>query len=407
MSGKIGGRIRVYAIGIVILAGGIVVTIAGRTRVEAAAPREAPAVTLGQESIHVVESGAVSTGPVISGSLQPERKATVRAEVAGAVLTTNVDVGQAVQRGQILGRIDDLAIRDSYESALSAVRAADGAAQVARRNVQRMETLVEEGAVAERAVEDARTAALAAERQLADAKAALAQADKLLSKTVLRAPISGVVAERSANAGDIVQPGMALLTVVDPSSMQLEASVPSEELAHVRVGAPVEFRVNGYAQAFTGRVDRVSPVADPVTRQVRVFISIPNAQNRLVGGLFAEGRIQAETQAGLVAPATAVEMVGGGADGRAEALRIRNGVVELVEVVIGLRDVRSETVEMASGVAAGDTLLIGAARTVMPGTPVQVAQSRAAAGARAVGAAASDASAPGATAAAGSAAVRQ
>ena len=379
MSGKtIGGRIRIYAIGLVVIGGGVAAAVSGRTHVEAAAPQEAPAVTVGRESIHVVDSAAVSTGPVISGSLQPERKATVRAEVAGAVLSTSVDVGQTVRQGQVVARIDDLAIRDSYASAQSAVRAADGAAQVARRNVQRMETLVGEGAVAERAVEDARMAALAAERQLADARAALAQAEKLLSKTVLRAPISGVVAERSANAGDVVQPGMALLTVVDPSSMQLEASVPSEQLASVRVGAPVEFRVNGYAQSFTGTVDRVSPVADPVTRQVRVFISIPNAQNRLVGGLFAEGRIQAETRAGLTAPATAVQMVAGGSDGRAEALRIRDGVVELVEVVVGLRDVRSETIEIAAGVAAGDTLLIGAARTVMPGTPVVVAPARAA-----------------------------
>ncbi|HSJ33390.1 MAG TPA: efflux RND transporter periplasmic adaptor subunit [Longimicrobiales bacterium] len=378
MSGKtIGGRIRIYAIGLVIIGGGVVAAVSGRTRVEAAAPQEAPAVTVGQESIHVVESGAVSTGPVISGSLQPERKATVRAEVAGAVLSTSVDVGQTVRQGQVLARIDDLAIRAGYESAQSAVRAADGAAQVARRNVQRMETLAGEGAVAERAVEDARTAGLAAERQLADARAALAQAEKLLSKTVLRAPISGVVAERSANAGDVVQPGMALLTVVDPSSMQLEASVQSEQLASVRVGAPVEFRVNGYAQSFTGTVDRVSPVADPVTRQVRVFISIPNAQNRLVGGLFAEGRIQAETRSGLTAPAMAVQMVAGGADGRAEALRIRDGVVERVEVVVGLRDVESETIEIAAGVVAGDTLLIGAARTVTPGTPVVVAGARA------------------------------
>ena len=374
MSGKtIGGRIRIYAVGIVVLAGGIAAGVAGRAQPTAAASQAEPATTVGRESIHVVEPGAVSTGPVISGSLQPERKATVRAEVSGAVLMTSVDVGQPVRRGQVLARIDDLAIRDGYESAASAVRAADGAAQVARRNVQRMEALAAEGAVAERAVEDTRTAALAAERQLADAKAALAQAEKLLGKTVLRAPISGVVAERSANAGDIVQPGMPILTVVDPSSMQLEASVPSEQLAYVRIGAPVEFRVNGYTQAFTGTVDRVSPVADPVTRQVRVFISIPNAQNRLVGGLFADGRIQAETHAGLVAPATAVQMVAGGADGRAEALRIRNGVVELVEVTVGLRDVRSETVEVAGGIAAGDTLLIGAARTVMPGTPVIVA----------------------------------
>src|SRR5690606_31378909 len=139
----------------------------------------------------------------------------VRAEVPGSVVSVSAEVGQSVQRGQVIGRIDDLAIRDGYESALSAVRAAEAAAEVAHRNVKRMETLVAEGAVAERVVEDARTGALAADRQVADARASLALAEKQLGKTVLRAPISGVVADRSASAGDIVQAGMALFTVVD------------------------------------------------------------------------------------------------------------------------------------------------------------------------------------------------
>jgi RND family efflux transporter MFP subunit len=371
----IGSRIRVYAIGIAVLGGIAAFGMIGGDGAQASETQSAPTVSVGAESIHVVSAGAVSTGPVINGSLQPERKASVRAEVAGAVLSTNVEIGHVVQRGQVLGRIDDLAIRDSYVSAQSAVRAADAAVQTARRNVQRMEVLSAEGAVAERALEDAATAALGAERQLADAKAALAQANKLLSKTTLRAPIAGVVAERTANAGDIVQAGMPLFMVVDPSSMQLEASVPSEQLAHVRVGAPVEFRVNGYGQSFTGRVDRVSPVADPVTRQVRVFISIPNAQNRLVGGLFAEGRIATRTQTGLLAPIAAIRPTAGSADA-AETLRVRNGIVETVHVTLGLRDARSETVEITSGLAAGDTLLVGAARTVTPGTPVTVAPAR-------------------------------
>jgi RND family efflux transporter MFP subunit len=236
---------------------------------------------------------------------------------------------------------------------------------------------VKAGAVADRAVEDARTGLLSAERALADAKAALAQAEKVLGKTVLRAPITGVVSERTASAGDIVQPGAPLFVIVDPASMQLEASLPSEQLGLVRVGAEVKFNVNGYAQAFTGRVSRISPVADPVTRQVRVFISIPNSQNRLVGGLFAEGRVAAEARDGLMAPVAAVQAIGGRGDDVAEALRVKNGVVERVELSVGLRDERAEMVEILSGVAAGDTLLVGAARAVTVGTPVSLAPSAA------------------------------
>ena len=375
MSKALGWRIRWYAIitVIVMTVGGIGGTIF-RNDVEATQEdgAEAAAVRIGAENVHVVGEGTIESGPSISGSLQPETKASVRAEVGGVVLAANVDIGQSVQRGQVLGRIDDAAIRDAYASAQSAVRAAESAAQVARRNVERMETLVKAGAVAERAVEDARTGALAAERSLADAKTAQAQAEKLLSKTVLRAPFSGVIAERAANAGDVVQPGMAMFTVVDPSSMQLEASVPSEQLAHVRVGAAVSFRVNGYAQSFTGRVARVSPIADPVTRQVLVFVSIPNAQNRLVGGLFAEGHIATQSQTGLLAPVSAVQLVPTRGNDAADALRIRGGKVERVEVRTGVRDARSEVIQIVDGVAAGDTLVLGAARTITAGTPVVV-----------------------------------
>jgi membrane fusion protein (multidrug efflux system) len=375
MSKALGWRIRWYAIitVVVMVVGGVGGTLF-RNDVEATQDDDAAAaaVQLGVENVHVVSEGTIESGPSISGSLQLETKASVRAEVAGVVLATNVDIGQSVQRGQVLGRIDDAAIRDGYASAQSAVRAAESAAQVARRNVERMESLVKAGAVAERAVEDARAAALGSERMLADAKTALAQAEKMLSKTVLRAPFTGVIAERAANAGDVVQPGMAMFTVVDPSSMQLEATVPSEQLAEVRVGATVSFRVNGYAQSFTGRVARISPVADPVTRQVLVFVSIPNEQNRLVGGLFAEGQIATESQRGLIAPVSALQLVPTRGDDAADALRVKNGVVERVEVRVGVRDSRSEVIQIVSGVAAGDTLLLGAARTVTAGTPVVV-----------------------------------
>lgn len=367
-------KITVYGFGVVTLTG---VVLASLTRGSAPEPETAAeVVSVGAESVHVLAVARIQTGPIISGSLQPERQSTVRAEVGGVMLATSVDVGRTVPAGTVLGRIDDAAIRDAVESARSAVRAAEGTAEVARRNVARNETLLAEGAVAERALEDARTAALAAERGLMDARTAFAQAQKQLGKTVLRAPISGVVAQRSVNAGDVVQLGTPLFTIVDPGSMTLEASVPSEQLGSVRVGAPVEFHVNGYGdQDFIGTVERISPVADPTTRQVKLFVSVPNAAGRLVGGLYAEGRIAVAAHEGLVAPKSALDVravnVAAGAHVGA-VLRLRGGTVEQVPVEIGLRDDRNEIVEIVKGVNAGDTLLVGAARTITPGTPLKV-----------------------------------
>jgi RND family efflux transporter MFP subunit len=171
------------------------------------------------------------------------------------------------------------------------------------------------------------------------------------------------------SAGDVVAPGMPLFTIVEPGSMRLEAAVPAEQLAAVRVGAPVRFTVSGYpGRAFTGRVVRVSPVADPVTRQVQILATIPNAGNTLVGGLFAEGRVASESRTGLVVPATAVDQRGIAP----VAKRLKGGQVEEVTVQLGLRDAATELVEITAGLAAGDTVLLGAAHGISAGTRVVV-----------------------------------
>ena len=157
----------------------------------------------------------------------------------------------------------------------------------------------------------------AAQAQLANAKAQLATARKQLDKATVRSPMSGIVAERPANRGDIVSTGDPLYKIIAPSSMQLNASVPAEALAAIRVGLPVDFTVRGYETPFEGRIERISPTADPVTRQVSIYVSIPNKGGRLVAGLFAEGRVARQTKKALVVPATAVNTSSQGAVGDA------------------------------------------------------------------------------------------
>jgi membrane fusion protein (multidrug efflux system) len=159
------------------------------------------------------------------------------------------------------------------------------------------------------------------------------------------------------------------VTVVDPSSMRLEASVPADQLGSVRIGVPVTFTVTGYpGREITGRVTRVNPTADPATRQVRITVSIPNAQGRLVGGLYANGRLASESRTGLVAPLSAIDA----RSGTPAVLRIKQGKVERVPVQLGLRDEGAEKIELLSGVQAGDTLLLGAAQGITPGTVLRV-----------------------------------
>ena len=132
---------------------------------------------------------------------------------------------------------------------------------------------------------------------------------------------------------------------------------------------PIEFKVNGYPnRTFTGRITRVNPVADPATLQVKIVAAIPNAGNTLVGGLFAEGRVATETKIAPTVSLAAVDETGL----RPSVVRLRNGKIEKVEVTLGIRDAAAETVEITAGLAQGDTLLLGAARGISPGTPVRV-----------------------------------
>ena len=326
-------------------------------------------MVIGPENMTVVQAQAIRTGPAISGSLTPEKSATLRAEMSGSVVQTYAEAGQRVRAGQQLAQLDASVLRDQQISAQGAVTTAQSAYDIAQRELSRAETLEKAGAIAQRDLEQARNALIAARGQLSTARAQLANVNKQLDKASVQAPFDGVVSVRSVNAGDVVSPGTALYTVVDPGSMQLEASVPADALTSVRVGMPVDFTVNGYPNRhFTGRITRVNPTADPVTRQVKILASIPNAGNTLVGGLYAEGRVSSEAHTAPMIPISAVDERGL----RPTVVRIRNGKVEKTEVGLGIRDQAAETVEITSGLAPGDTVLLGAARGISPGTPVKV-----------------------------------
>lgn len=341
----------------------------GQRSEQAAAPTQPAVVSLGPENVVRVEPMKLESGPVISGSLQARRLASVRAEVGGSILDVMADQGQTVKEGQLLARVEEGTLREQVMAASSTVRVARNALQVAKGDEQRNQILVKQGVITRRDFERTQLARTQAEGQLADAQARLKLAQDQLERTKVTAPFAGVVSERQVHAGDIVQPGAPLFTVVDPATLRLEASVPAAQLGQVQVGTPVRFRVNGYAgRAFQGQVERINPAVDPATGQVRIYVSIPNTEQALLSGLFAEGRVASQAKEALAVPLDAL-------DTRQEpptVQRISNGKVEEVAVTVGLRDDVAQTVEVKSGLKAGDVVLLGSARDLTNGTPVKL-----------------------------------
>jgi RND family efflux transporter MFP subunit len=362
-------RSAMKAVTFAVLALPFTVVACGGGDAAAVATDAAVVVNVGPEGIAIVDNTTLAVGPQLSGSLVAERTAQIRAEVPGAIVQVFHDPGAVVTKGTSLAKIDDRAIMDAYLSARSGFNAATNAAEVAARELDRAQKLYAAGAISESLLENARRADLSARSFLDDAKARLSQAEKQRDAANVLAPYNGVVADRMVNPGDIVAPGTPLFSLVDPSTMRLEAAVPAGELAMIRLGAKVTFTVTGYpGRTFEGRISSINPQADPQTRQVRLFVRIPNEGQRLVAGLFAEGRVASEERSALTVPAAALDLRGL----TPEVVRLKNGVVERVAVTTGLRDEATERVEVLTGLAAGDTVLVGAALSVSPGTKLTV-----------------------------------
>jgi RND family efflux transporter MFP subunit len=329
-----------------------------------------PVVLIGRENLAVAELTELKSGPNISGTLQPKVEARVRAELMGPVERTFVDEGQRVRPGAPLALLDDRVARDAYLSARSAVRTAEAALQNAQRNAERAARLAQAGALPERDLETAQWNQTNAEGALADARARLASAKKQLRDTEVRSPIGGVVSARQVAPGDVVQIGDAMFTIVDLRTLRLEASVPVEEIGRLRAGTPVEFGVSGFDRRYSGKIERINPAVDSSTRQVRIYVAIPNPEESLVAGLFAEGRVATDARRAVAVPLSAVDR-----RGTAPVIhRVEEGKVQVVPVQLGVQDEVAELVEVHAGIAQGDTVLLGSAQAVTEGTPVRVTQ---------------------------------
>jgi RND family efflux transporter MFP subunit len=349
---------------LVLGAGGLV---GCKGREQAPPPAQPEPISLGAEDVVRVEPQVLQSGPTLSGTLQPRRAATVRAEVPGTVLEMRVEQGQPVKEGQLLARIEDATQKDQLIAAQSAKRVAASALKVARAEEERMRKLSQAGVITGRDFERAELARRQAQAQLSEAEARRALAQEQVGRTRITAPFQGVVSERNASAGDIVQPGAPLYTVVDPTSLRLEASLPAVQLETLSTGTEVDFTVSGYGdRTFVGRIERINPTVDPATGQVRLYVTLPNQEQSLLSGLFAQGRVASEQREVLAAPLAAVDV-------SAEpptVMRLRDNKVERVPVTLGMRDEVAGLVELREGVGPGDVLLRGSARELSEGTPV-------------------------------------
>lgn len=330
----------------------------------------APALQLSAEDVHTVRNASLAGGPAITGSIQPERRADLRAEVQAVVLQVLKENGDTVRRGDLLVRLDDNAIRDALASAEAASRTAAQSLEQTGRQLERMKTLRASGMASAQALEDTEVRRNSAQSDLEAAKTRVAQARQQLQRTEVRAPFDGVVSDRKVSAGDTAQMGKELLKVIDPASMRFEGLVSADHIGAVQAGQAVSFRVNGYGdQQFAGKVRRVNPAANATTRQVEVLVDFTGQKQPRLAGLYAEGRVETESATSLTIPATALVREGD----KTSAWRVAGAKLEKAPIQVGERDPRTGDFPVKAGLAEGDKVVRYPASTMKDGQAVAAA----------------------------------
>ena len=313
---------------------------------------------LGSSDVARATRADLASGVPVSGTLKPSLEVRIASPIPEVVEGVYVKEGQAVRQGEVLARF-------RTSAAEPAALSAEAQRRKAAADYERMRSLFKEGAVSQQEVE-------AAEVTLRGAEATEAEAKKKLDETTVRAPITGVISQRAVDAGNRVKDGDLLFQLVNTSELEFEATVPSEYVGAVHPGVPVALAVTGVSDAgLGGRVSRVNATVDEATRQVKVYVTVPNRGGRLVGGLFASGRIVLKQVKNAVAvPQAAVRTDPGG---KTYVLIVEAGHIARRDVQIGATDEQASRVEIAAGLAGGELVIIGPANGLEPGLAVTIA----------------------------------
>lgn len=343
-------------------------------------PTAAPgSVELAAGELITLEPGRIARSIPLTGTLRATQQTLVRAKVAGELIDIQVREGVAVGAGQRIALIDPVDFEARVREREAQLRSAEAQLEQARRTRDNNRQLLEKNFISQNAFDNAQSGLDVAVANKDAAGAQLAQARKALADTAVLAPMAGMVGERFVQVGEKVSPDTKIVSIIDLSRMEIEAPVPSSEIGGVRIGQPVNLRIEGIDAPQTGTIARINPATSAGTRSVPVYITLDNRDPRVRAGLFAQGALAVEQrEAVIAAPLAALRE----SSGRSFVYAVVDGRIEQRSVQTGIRDETARAangttglVEIIEGLKAGDTIVAvnlgvlrsgSAVRTVAP-----------------------------------------
>lgn len=319
-----------------------------------AEPPAAPAETvveLAESDVAIARAGDIGRVLRANGTLRAVNQSVVRAKVAGEIVEVAAREGERVAAGQVLAQIERSEYQSRLKERIAAQDAARSQALLSEASRRKNQELLAKGFISTLAYDNARSAAEVGAAQARAQEALVELAKKALDDTVVRAPISGWVAERAVSRGDKTGIDGKLFTLVDLTRLELEALVPANEIAHLAVGQQFVTTVEGFGeQRFPGRVARIGPSAQAGNRSLPIYIEIDNPQAALKTGVFAEGSVElGRIKATALVPTSALRNESG-----VNVVYVLEGDrVKRQRVEIGLVSEREGLVDIVQGVAVG------------------------------------------------------
>jgi membrane fusion protein, multidrug efflux system len=337
---------------------GVIVWVALRDPAAApvAAVAETGPIELASVDVATVAPQTLSRSLPLSGSMSPIVQATVKSKVGGEVELVPLREGQEVREGEVIARIDARNLQAQYDRQLAAVERARADLQLATLNRDKNRTLLESHYISQNTYEatESAYAGMVANLKLAEADARLAKIS--LEDAVIRAPFAGTIAKRHVQPGEKVSPDSSIVTLVDLRQMVLEAAVPAADIPAVSIGQRARFKVGGFgAREFDGEVQRINPVTADGSRAITIYIAVPNPNQALKGGMFAQGALTlANTSPVLAVPQRAVREEAGAAF----VYTVRDDKIARTSIKLGPSAPGSTFVEVRDGLAAGDRVIV-------------------------------------------------
>lgn len=327
------------------------------------------AVVLGPKDLVQVTSLDLAQGLAISGPLKAVNSAFVKARVAGELQGLTVREGDVVKAGQVIARVDSTEFQARVRQAQQQAEAARAQVDIAKRSYDNNRSLVDQGFISKTALESSSANLAAAEASYRAAQAGADVAAKALDDTVLRAPISGQVAQRLAQPGERVAIDARIVEIVDVSRLELEASLSAADSLNVRVGQTARVTVEGSTTALAAKVSRVNPSAVAGSRAVLAYLTLePHASLRQ--GLFAQGQLNLGSTRALGVPLSAVRTD----KPQPYVQAVQAGVVQHQAVDIVARgEAQGQSFAAIQGVPEGTQVLSGSVGPVRAGTAVKTA----------------------------------